>query len=268
VRGAALIFALVACRSSSPGAPAADARVEGPSVRLVVDGEPVGSVAVADLAPRPTLASLLGARAPVGAWREISADAAGGATFVVVRPGDVYADQDAIAYLDGGRAALGMFRRVAADATPTIRALADNPTIAAVGVTEIRVRTREAVRPALPPASIALHAEGQDCVLDAAALAAITPSDAGRGGADRPGWDVRDLARHCFGAAPIAVHAGAAGGLDVDAATLARADRRVIAKVNRRGQLKVRLIEPGPGKARVLAEVGEVTRIEVTLEKR
>lgn len=55
------------------------------------------------------------------------------------------------------------------------------------------------------------------------------------------------------------------GTLDVDAATLARADRLLTAKISRRGQLKVRLVDPDQGRAGMLAESEGAPVIEVEL---
>jgi hypothetical protein len=240
----------------APAAAPGDAAAPVGGVSLRVDGEEVARLGVADLAARPTLASLVAARAPAAAWRHVSAEVPGGPTLQLVRPADTYADQDAVLYLDGDRPALGLFRRVSAAAPAHVRDLAATPTLAQAGVAVIDVRTREAARPAVPAPAVAMRAGDQACALDAAALAGLPRAGASGGGAEeRPSWDVRDLARACFGPA-VVVAAVRAPGLDVDAATLARADRAVVVKRNRRGELRVRLVDPTAGRR---GAVGEAT---------
>jgi hypothetical protein len=253
------VAALVVVACSSPRREEAAA---SPTLKVIVDGALVAQVPVAELRTRPRLAELVSA--PVATWREIEAPQPGGPTLVAVRLDELYRDQDAVLYLDDGKPALGMFRRVAADAPQTIRELAATPTIAQAGISEVRIRTRE-VAPAKPP-PLTLVAGDRRCALDDAALGAITPAGTGRGGADRRYWDVRALSRHCFGADPTRVKVGT---IDVDAATLARSDRLLTAKISRRGQLKVRLVDPtsgsGQGRAGMLAESEGAPVIEVEL---
>ncbi len=255
------MLVIAACKSGTNAdrAPSVtDAR--GPTLRIVVDGKPAAEVPVASLASRPTVASLIDT--PVAQWRQLEARGEAGPTMYATRYGEVYADQDAILYVDHGRAAIGMFRRVPADASETIRALALNPTNSLVGITEVGIRTEGAVLPAAPTTQIVLRAGDRTCTVDDAALVKLTPVVRGRDSKDRASWDVVELSRHCFGAAPTGVHVP---GLDVDAATLARADRKVIVKVNRRGILKVRLVEPvAGGRPKVLTETTPTT-IDVSL---
>jgi hypothetical protein len=261
-RAFALALALVACgkrgdRETPAPAPAAATG----SLSILVDGERALTLAPADLEGRPALAELLGPGAPAESWRRIEADAPGGRTLSATRPNETYRGQEAILYLDGGRPALGMFRRVA-DLPPALQGMAGTPTIALAGITEIRVRTREAERPAARAVTLELVAGGKPCRLDTPALAVVPAAAAdGRGGdRDRPTWDVRELARRCFGKPPTRVVAP-----PVDAATRARADRMVVAKVNRRGELHVRLLELRPGgRPRVLADATPA-RIEIDL---
>jgi len=257
VRALVLTIAVAACSS-----PRREEAAPAPTLAVLVDGEVVAEVAVAELSTRPRLAELVSA--PVASWREIEAPQRGGPTLVAVRLDELYRDQDAVLYLDAGKPALGMFRRVAADAPEAVRALAATPTIAQTGISEVRIRTRE-VAPAEPPA-LTLVAGDRRCALDAKMLGTITPAGTGRGGADRRYWDVRALSRHCFGADPTRVKVGT---LDVDAATLARSDRLLTAKISRRGQLKVRLVDPRPGpsqgRAGMVAESEGAPVIEVEL---
>lgn len=251
--------ALLAAACSRPEAAAHTPEV----ISVRIDGREVVRVELAELHVRPKLADLVAARAPVDRWRQVVATGTGSRSLIAARFDERYApDQEAILFLDRGQPALGLFRRVSDGAPRSVRELAAAPTMSLTGVTAIDIRTASA--PPTSPSgtrSIVLWAGDRRCELDPAELA-----ERGDGPARHAGWDIRDLAHRCFGAAPATVRARAAGrALEVDPAALAKANRLLLVKVNRRGKIVMRIVEPGSGRRHVVSELIGAERIDLAL---
>lgn len=255
------VAALLAAACSRPEAAARDPEVIG----VRIDGREVVRVELAELHARPKLADLVAARAPVDRWRQVIATGTGSRSLIAARFDERYApDQEAILFLDRGQPALGLFRRVSDGAPRSVRELAAAPTMSLTGVTAIDIRT--AAAPPTSPSetrSIVLLAGDRRCELDPAELAERGDGD---GRARHAGWDIRDLSHRCFGAAPAAVRARADGrALEVDPAALAKVNRLLMVKVNRRGKIVMRVVEPGSGRPQVVSELIGAERIDLEL---
>lgn len=139
----ALALAPLACKRK-PAEPV------GPRVKVYVDDALVKEPA---LGTTPVaLASLLsGDAATPDNWRRLQAQASGGRFLDVRRPAQTYEGAETRLYLQQGKAAIGLFRPVKPDLPPQIAAIARQPALSLVDVTEVRVRTKELPPPSAPP---------------------------------------------------------------------------------------------------------------------
>lgn len=215
-----------------PDAEASPRRDAGMPLLVVrLDGDKLARLTAADLAAGPTLAAVLGDRAPARAWHEVDGRAAAGAFR--------FATGDELRRV---AAATLTERDGVVTMTPPQAAGAAAPL---VGVQELEVWTRP------PPSSDApgaleLHAGERRCRLGAAELEPV-PALALRAGhrgdqEARSAWTLAALAVACFGPGTTVTEASA-GALRLRLDDVRAAGHEVIVKRNRRGLFKLRVVD-------------------------
>jgi hypothetical protein len=225
LRTAVVLLMCVACRGGAkPSAPDA-ARVEA-GLEIVVDDAAAVSVPHTRLAAATKLGDLLPGVDP-STWRGIDAEATGRRAMHVVRPTELYRDQDATLYVGaGGQVCMAMVRRT----DPAVP-----PTVEMCGIVVVRLRTKEHVAEPAAGHAVAVVAGEARGELTPAALAALPPVAAPRGG--RSG-DWRELS------AALAARPAATGGrIELrgrDGEVLDATGGRVLLKVNRKGEVRAR----------------------------
>lgn len=170
----------------SPAAP--PVQPTGPQVRLVVDDQPAGAIAVGASQP---LASVVPAAPDPAAWVRVELDATGRRFLDLSHPAETYPGASFRIYVDDrGRPTFGVFREVQPGLPPEVERIARQPAPVLADITEIRIHTHEAAPAAT--ASLTVEVAGQaSSPITPADLAATPPLTAGR---SKPrGWPLAQV---------------------------------------------------------------------------
>jgi hypothetical protein len=242
------LAALTACeRRSSSGGPALPEAV----LVLEVDGAVASRVPASALQSKRSLSELLPAehRDPE-AWFQVLAMASAGRSMSLIEPARRYPNRAIELFRsDGGSFAMGLFLKDGPHLPPAARSLMNQPSPALSDLQLVRVLTRPAAMPSIPPeAPVALR-------LRVAGRGALTVADEdlaslefvelrGQGNRAR-GWrlsDVLDLAVPDLGDASIVVGCDGGEPVEVDRAALSSGAQIHLLKRNKRGQLRLTVL--------------------------